>query len=166
MVGSRGQGTAAKGLVELANIQSRSLEMMAASQRSQQEAFQELTRASRDKANDSMFTAIKIFDGTNRQGFEDWIDKVNHACTASNRDFRTELFKKSTGAVRQAILSCDEFTDDELVAKLRSCFSHALTMNEAREELRNMRQMEHESVCVHVQMGKSSLSIIRNLTQQ
>ena len=31
-------------LMELANIQSRSLEIMAASQRSQQEAFQELTR--------------------------------------------------------------------------------------------------------------------------
>ena len=40
---------------------------MAASQRSQQEAFQELTRASRDKVNDAMFTSIKIFDGTNRQ---------------------------------------------------------------------------------------------------
>ena len=49
-----------------------------------------------------------------------------------------ELFKKSTGAVRPVILSCDKFTDDELVAKLRSCFSHAPTMNEAREELWNM----------------------------
>ena len=105
--------------MELANIQSRSLEMMAASQRSQQEAFQELMRASRDKANDSMFTAIKIFNGTNRQAFEDWIDKVDQACRASNRGFRTELFKKSTGAVRQVILSCEEFSDDELVAKLR-----------------------------------------------
>ena len=38
-------------LMELANIQSRSLEMIAASQRSQQGAFQELTRASKDKAN-------------------------------------------------------------------------------------------------------------------
>ena len=44
-------------LMELANIQSRSLEMMAASQRSQQKAFQELTRASRDKANNAMFTS-------------------------------------------------------------------------------------------------------------
>ena len=133
-------------LMELANIQSRSLEMMAASQRSQQEASQELTRASRDKANDSMFTSIKIFDGRNRQAFEDWIDEVDQACRASNRDFRTELFKKSTGAVRQVILSCDEFTDDDLVIKLRSCFSHAPTMNEATEELQNMRQMEHESI--------------------
>ena len=65
-------------LMELANIQSRSLEMMAASQRSQQEAFQELTRASRDKAN-TMFTPIKIFDGTNRQAFEDWINEIDQA---------------------------------------------------------------------------------------
>ena len=137
-------------LMELANIQSRSLEMMAPSQRNQQESFQELMRASRDKANDSMFTAIKTFYGTNRQIFKDWINEVNQACRASNRGFRTELFKKSAGAVRQVILSCIEFTDNELVTKLRSCFSHAPTMNEAREELRNMRQMEHESISVYM----------------
>ena len=109
--------------------------MMAASQKNQQEAFQELTRASRDKANDSMFMAIKTFDRTNRQIFEDWINEVNQAHRASNRCFRTELFKKSVGAVRQVILSCNKFMDNELVAKLRSCFSHPPTMNEAREEL-------------------------------
>ena len=50
-------------LMELANIQFRSLEMMAASQRSQQEAFHQLMRASRDKANDTMFANIKSYDG-------------------------------------------------------------------------------------------------------
>ena len=126
-------------LIELANIQSRSLEMMAASQRTQQEAFQELTRViSKDKSNGSMFTSIKTFDGTNRQIFEDWIDKVDQACRVSNRGFRTELFKKSSGAVRQVILSCNNLSDDELVTKLRSSFSHAPTMNEAREELHNV----------------------------
>ena len=99
-------------LIELANIQSRSLEMMAASQRNQREAFQELTRVSRDKLNDSMFTAIKTFNGTNRQIFEDWIDEVNQACRVSNRGFRTKLFKKSAGAVRQVILSCNDFSYD------------------------------------------------------
>ena len=122
-------------LIELANIQSRSMEMMAASQRSQQEAFQELARVSKDKSNDSMFSSIKTFDGTNRQHFEDWINEVDQACRASNRGFRTELFKKSAGVVRQVILSCGNLSDNELVTKLRSCFSHAPTMNEAREEL-------------------------------
>ena len=48
------------------------------------------------------------------------------------------------------VLSCNELTDDELVTKLRSCFSHAPTMNEAREELWNMKQLEHESVLVYM----------------
>ena len=86
-------------LMELANIQSRSLEMMAASQRSQQEAFQELTKASKDKANDAMFASIKVFNGKNRQAFEDWINEIDLACRVSDWDFRAEIFKKSTGAV-------------------------------------------------------------------
>ena len=131
-------------LIELANIQSRSLEMMAANQRNQQEAFQELTRVSRDKANDSMFTVIKTFNGTNRQIFKDWIDEVDQACRASNRGFRTELFKKSAGAVRQVILSCN----DETMSWSQNY--GAVSMNEAREELRNMRQMDHESVSIYM----------------
>ena len=67
-------------LIGLANIQSRSLEMMAASQRSQQEAFNELTKASKDKANDGMFASIKNYDGKNRCDFEDRIDEINQAC--------------------------------------------------------------------------------------
>ena len=55
--------------------------------------------------------------------------------------------------MRQVILSCDEFTDDELVVKLRSYFSHVPAMNEAREELRNMRQMGHESISVYMYGG-------------
>ena len=51
--------------------------------------------------------------------------------------------------VRQVILSCSNLSDDELVTKLWSCFSHTPTMNEAREELWNMWQMEHESVSVY-----------------
>ena len=104
-----------------------------------------------------MFTAIKTFDGTNRQIFEDWIDKVDQACRASNRGFRTELFKKSAGAVRQVILSCNEFSDDELVAKLRSCFSHAPTMNEARGTAKHEADGTRIHLCLHVQVGTSSV---------
>ena len=46
-------------------------------------------------------------------------------------------------------MSCKNYSDNALLAKLRSCFSDAPTMNEAREELRNMRQMENESITVY-----------------
>ena len=48
------------------------------------------------------------------------------------------------------VLSCEELTDDELVAKLRSSFSYAPKMNEVREELRSMMQLDHESVSVYI----------------
>ena len=86
-------------LIELANIQSRLLEMMAASQRSQQEAFHQLAKASRDKANDTMFASIKTYDSKNRQAFEDWINETDQACRVSDHDFRTEIIKKSKGVV-------------------------------------------------------------------
>ena len=136
-------------LIELANIQSRLLEMMAASQRTQQEAFHELTRASRDKANDAMFANIKSYDAKDRQLFKDWTDEINQACWVSEHDFRTEIIKKLRGAVRQVVMSCRNLPDDALLAKLRSSFSDAPTMDEAREELRNMRQKKHESITVY-----------------
>ena len=58
-------------LVDLANIQSRPLEILVANQRSQQKAFNELTRVNKDKTNDAMFVSIKTYDGKNRQMFED-----------------------------------------------------------------------------------------------
>ena len=76
--------------------------------------------------------------------FEDWIDEINQACQVSNHDLRTEIIKKSTGVVQQVVMSCENYSEDALLAKLRSCFSDTPTMNEAREELRNMRQMENE----------------------
>ena len=80
---------------------------------------------------------------------KDWIDEINQACWVSEHDFRTEIIKKLTGVVRQVVMSCRNLSDDTLLTKLRSCFSDAPTMNEAREELRNMRQKEHESITVY-----------------
>ena len=104
-------------LIKLANIQSRSLEMMSASQRSQQEALHKLTRASKDKANDARFTSIKTYDGKNRQAFEDWIDEIDQACRVSGCDFRTEIIKKSTGVVCQVVMACDNYSDELTLGK-------------------------------------------------
>ena len=54
--------------------------MMAASQRSQQEVFHELMKASKDKTNDAMFVNLKNYDGKDRQAFEDWINEIDQAC--------------------------------------------------------------------------------------
>ena len=122
---------------------------MTANQRSQQEAFSKLTRTSKDKVNDDMFASIKTYDGKNRQAFEDWIDEIDQACRVSRHDFRKEIIKKSTGAVYQVVMSSNKCSDDELLAKLRRCFSDVPTMNQGWEKLRNLRQKENKSITVY-----------------
>ena len=136
-------------LINLANIQSRSLDLMVANQKSPQDIYNELTRANRGKANDAMFAAIKTYDGTDRGLFEEWIDKLNQACRISGCDFRTEIIKKLIGEVCKVVLTSRDCSDDQLLANLRSCFSDAPTMNQAREDLRNMKQRQKESVMVY-----------------
>ena len=71
--------------------------------------------------------------------FEEWIDELDQACRVSGHDFRTEIIKKSKGAVCKVVLTSGDCSDDQLLANLGSCFSDAPTMNEVREDLRNMR---------------------------
>ena len=76
-----------------------------------------------------MFANIKSYDGKDRQIFEDWIDKIDQACQVSNCDFRTEIIKKLTGAVRQVVMASRNLSDDALLAKFRGCFWDVPTMN-------------------------------------
>ena len=80
-------------LIDLANIQSRSLDLMMANQKSQQDVYNELTRVNKDMANEAMFAAIETYDGTDGSKFEEWIDKIDQACRVSRRDFHTEIKK-------------------------------------------------------------------------
>ena len=72
-------------LIDLANVQSRSLDPMV---------------ANKDKANEGpMFTTVNTYDRVNGPKFEEWIDKLDQACQISGHDFRTKINKKSIEAV-------------------------------------------------------------------
>ena len=47
------------------------------------------------------------------------------------------------------VLTSGDCCDDQLLSNLHSCFSDAPAMNQARKDLRNMRQQEKESVMVY-----------------
>ena len=47
------------------------------------------------------------------------------------------------------VMTGKDCCDDKLLLKLRNAFSDAPTMNQAREELRSMRQRENESIIIY-----------------
>ena len=147
---SAGSDLLSHSIMQLAETQSRSLEIFAAQQKSQIDVYQELTRSNKEKEHDALFTSIPIFDGDRTQ-CEQWLDNMDQATRISGRDFRTELIKKSTGVVRQVIMMAHpDASDDDLINIIREDFSDAPTMNEAREELLHMRQKPEEQMRVYV----------------
>ena len=52
-----------------------------------------------------MFAAIKVYNGTNKALFEDWIDELDQACRISGHDFRTQVIKKLTGVVCTVVMT-------------------------------------------------------------
>ena len=85
-------------IMQLAETQSRSVEIFAAQQKSQIDVYQELTRSNKEKEHDALFTSIPVFDGDHTQ-CEQWLDDMDQATRISGCDLRTELIKKSTGVV-------------------------------------------------------------------
>ena len=137
-------------IMQLAETQSRSLEIFAAQQKSQIDVYQELTRSNKEKEHDALFTLIPVFDGDRTQ-CEQWLDNMDQATRISGRDLRTELIKKSTGVVRQVIMMAHpDASDDDLINIIREDFSDAPTMNEAREELLHMCQKPEEQMRVYI----------------
>ena len=137
-------------IMQLAETQSRSLEIFAAQQKSQINVYQELTRSNKEKEHDALFTSIPVFDGDHTQ-CEQWLDDMDQVTRISGRDLRTELIKKSTGVVRQVIMMAHpDASDDDLINIIREDFSDAPTMNEAREELLHMWQRPEEQMRVYI----------------
>ena len=137
-------------IMQLAEMQSRSLEIFAAQQKSQIYVYQELTKSNKEKEHDALFTLIPVFDGDCTQ-CEQWLDDMDQATRISGRDLRTELIKKSTGVVRNVIMMAHpDASDDDLINIIREDFSDAPMMNEAQEELLHMRQKPEEQMRVYV----------------
>ena len=101
---SAGSDLLSRSIMQLAEMQSCSLKMFAAQQKSQIDVYQELTRSNKEKEHDALFTLIPVFDGDRTQ-CEQWLDDMDQATRISGRDLRTELIKKSTGVVRNVMCS-------------------------------------------------------------
>ena len=79
---SAGSDLLSHSIMQLAEMQSLSLEIFAAQQKSQIDVYQELTRSNKEKEHDALFTSIPVFDGDHTQ-CEQWLDNMDQATRIS-----------------------------------------------------------------------------------
>ena len=118
-----------------------------ARQQSQMDAYREMTHSNQAREDDALFAGIQVYDGEDPTHFEGWLDTVEQACNMTDRNLRKELMKKSTGAIREALSMMNPYwTDDNIISKLRQDFSSMSTMNRAREELKDLKQLPGQPI--------------------
>ena len=136
-----------RSIIQLAENQSHSLDFILAGQQSQMDAYREMTRSNQAREDDALFAGIEVYNGEDPSCFEGWLDAVKQACNMTGRNLRKELMKKSTGAIRETLsLMNASWTDDDVISKLRQDFSSMSTMNRAREELKDLKQLPGQPI--------------------
>ena len=139
--------TVGRSIIQLAENQSHSLDFILAGQQSQMDAYREMTHSNQVREDDALFAGIEVYDGEDPSRFEGWLDAVKQACNMTDRNLRKELMKKSTGAIRETLSMMNtSWTDDDIISKLRQDFSLMSTMNRAREELKDLKQLPGQPI--------------------
>ena len=136
-----------RSIIQLAENQSHSLDFILAGQQSQMDAYKEMTHSNQAREDDALFAGIQVYDGEDPSYFEGWLDAVEQTCNMTDRNLRKELMKKSTGAIRETLSMMNPYwTDDDVISKLRQDFSSMSTMNRAREELKDLKQLPSQPI--------------------
>ena len=111
------------------------------------DAYREMTCSNQVREDDALFAGIKVYNGEDPSHFEGWVDAVKQACNMTDRNLRKELMKKSTRAIRETLSMMNtSWTDDDVISKLRQDFSSMSTMNRAREELKDLKQLPGQPI--------------------
>ena len=139
--------TVGRSIIQLAENQSHSLDFILAGQQSQMDAYREMTHSNQAREDDALFAGIEVYDGKDPSRFEGWLDAVEQACNMTDRNLCKELMKKSTRAIRETPLMMNAaWTDNDVISKLRQDFSLMSTMNRAKEELKDLKQLPGQPI--------------------
>ena len=111
------------------------------------DAYREMTHSNQAREDDALFAGINVYNGEDPSKFEGWLDAIEQACNMTDRNLRKELMKKSSGAIRETIsMMSAAWTNDDIISKLRQDFSSMSTMNRAREELKDLKQLPGQPI--------------------
>ena len=139
--------TVGRSIIQLAENQSHSLDFILVGQQSQMDAYREMTHSNQAREDDALFAGIEVYDSEDPSRFESWLDAVEQACNMTNRNLRKELMKKSTRAIRETLSMMNAaWTNNNIISKLRQDFSSMSTMNRAREEIKDLKQLPGQPI--------------------
>ena len=113
----------------------------------QTDAMVALADIAQKQSYDHMFPAIPIFDGSQPELFNDWMESIETLCALSGRDPRTEVMGRSGPIVQKILKSIPSNQKWSLQREeLRRCVSDIPTKAHAAQKMQEMIQEPKENL--------------------
>ena len=113
----------------------------------QTDAMAALADIAQKQSYNHMFAAIHIFDGSQPELFNDWMESIETLCALSGRDPRTEVMERSGPIVQKILKSIPSNQKWSLQREeLRRCVSDIPTKAHAAQKMQEMIQEPKENL--------------------
>ena len=117
------------------------LDMSNKAHENQIKAMEELKNSNRQRNFDYIFAKIKVYDGKSSTEFGDWTERLETACSISERNIREAAIALSSGAVTKVIRTIPSKAPwSEVKSELKRCFSENKTKVHAATLFNNFRR--------------------------
>ena len=113
--------------------------------------LQQLATSTYQRNFDHIFASIPIYDGSNREDFFPWLERLEAACFYSGRNIKTEALGRSAGPVQNVIMALpDAHSWKAIREELKRCFSDQTSLGHAAAQLENMSQKPNEPLRLYI----------------
>ena len=114
-------------------------------------ALQQLITSTYQHNFDHIFASIPIYDGSNREGFFLWLERLEVACFYSGRNIKTEALGRSAGPVQNVIMALPNARSWRAIREeLKRFFSDQTSLGHATAQLQNMTQKLNEPLRLYI----------------
>ena len=108
-------------------------------------ALHQLANSTHQRNYDHIFASIPIYDGSNREEFFPWLDRLEAACYYCGRDIKTKALGRSAGPVQNVIMALPHNKSWSAIREeLKRCFSDQISLGHTAAQLENMTQKPNE----------------------
>ena len=114
-------------------------------------ALHELANSTHQRNYDHIFASIPVYDGSNRDDFFPWLDRLEAACYHCGRDIKTEALGRSAGPVQNVIMALPQNKPWSAIREeLKRCFSDQISLGHTASQLENMTQKPNEPLRLYI----------------
>ena len=113
--------------------------------------LQQLANSTYQRNFNHIFASIPIYDGSDREGFFQWLEHLEAVCFSSGRNVKTEALGRSARSVQNVIMAPPHARLWRAIREeLKRCFSDQTSLGHAAAQLENMTQKPNEPLRLYI----------------